>query len=54
MKSIKVKIILDIILIIVILGFGYWLHKNLTALIQDPCKVCIERGYSCINMLIGG
>ncbi len=54
MNQTKVKIILDIILILVIVSFGIWLNKNLTELIKDPCKVCISKGFQCINMVIGG
>ena len=54
MDKTTIRIIFDITLIIVIVGFGFYLHTNLNELIKDPCKECISNGYQCIRLIMGG
>ena len=54
MNKLKLKIAMDIILIVIIIAFGYYLHTNLNELIKDPCQVCISKGFNCIKLTMGG
>ena len=46
----QLSLLIGIILIIIFLAIMIYLFLNIELIKSDPCKLCVDKGFNCINM----